>query len=291
LYGLIYAHKLSKEFAHQCYGLLRIVSPLPRADWVRAAQEECTTEVDGTVADLGEDPPFLAHYRERHGIAAGRCHKVILGPDATSLDKTGVVLEKPAKPPEGVMAFLMMPLDHDPPKIFVHLHPTATMKVDPAAESIKEQLLPIISAAGLDTVGVAADGDPGTNAQYKALETVYQDLPAEVMLDPVMEALEARERVLTRTGWEMAVTDMLYWLGWLLQCRGREGAGGVGVTLAHQRRAAWPPWRVCPPLGKPGAHVQNQDGAGTWSFPDRQGVGVHQYRSGGCGVVEAVARL
>jgi hypothetical protein len=176
-----------------CYRLLRFVLALPRADWVRVTQEERSMEIEGAMTDLGEGPSFLANYRERHGIASG-CPKVILGLDATSLKKTGVVL---AKPQEGVTAFLM-PLDHDLPNVIVLLHPTAKMKVDPAVESIKEQLLVIISAAGFDRVGVAADGDPGTNAWHKALEVVYQDLPADVTLDRVIEALEARERVRTR---------------------------------------------------------------------------------------------
>jgi hypothetical protein len=32
------------------------------------------------------------------------------------------------------MAFLMMMLDDDLPNVTVHLHPTATMKVDPQVE-------------------------------------------------------------------------------------------------------------------------------------------------------------
>jgi hypothetical protein len=78
---------------------------------------------------------LLADWRHGHGNVDDRCPKVILGLDATSLKKTGAVLEKQAKPREGVMAFLMMPLDDDLPDGIVHPHPTATMKVDAAVES------------------------------------------------------------------------------------------------------------------------------------------------------------
>jgi hypothetical protein len=134
------------------YRLLRLVLRLPRADWIRVTQEERSAEIEGAMTELVEVPPFLANYRERHRIAGGRCLKVILALDATFLKKTGVVLEKQVKPQEGVVAFLMMPLNHDLPN--VDLHPTATMKVDREVESIKLALLHMISDAGFEGGGV-----------------------------------------------------------------------------------------------------------------------------------------
>jgi hypothetical protein len=121
----------------------------------------------------------------------------------------------------------------------------------------------MISAAGFDTVGVAADGDPGTNAWHKALEAVYQDLPADVTLDRVIETLEARERLRTRTGWEVAVTDMIHWLKRLRGRLLRYQEKGEALEGRHWRiepeevaRLA----KIVPTLSKPGAHVQYQDG-------------------------------
>jgi hypothetical protein len=66
---------------------------------------------------------------------------------------------------------------------------------------------------------LAADGDERV---AQCLEAVYRELPADVSLDRVSEALEAREHVRTPTSWEMAVTDMIHWLrrlrGRLLTC-------------------------------------------------------------------------
>jgi hypothetical protein len=81
---------------------------------------------------------------------------VIIGLDAPLPKKTGVVLEKPANLREGVMAFLLMPLDLDLPNVIAHLHPTATMKLDPAVK--QGAVLQIISAAGFETVGVGCKG-------------------------------------------------------------------------------------------------------------------------------------
>ena len=120
------------------------------------------------------------------------------------------------------MAFLMMPLDHSLPDVLVHLHPSASMKVDSTVEFIRKQLLEQIAAAGFEPVGYAADGDPGTNPWHTALVAAYQHLEADATLDEVIEAPQAQEPVRDHAGWEMAVSDMLPWLkrlrGRLIKC-------------------------------------------------------------------------
>jgi hypothetical protein len=161
------------------------------------------------------------------------------------------------------MAFLLVPLGHDLPNVIVLLHPTATMKVDSAAEATRVQLLQMNSAVGFE----AAGGDPGTNPLHRAGEAVYQVLPADVTLDRVIEALEPRERVRTRTGWEVTVTEMIHWLKRLRgrflkrQEKGETLESVGGAALAHRTRGGCSSGRDCPDSLETGCSiVQYQDG-------------------------------
>jgi hypothetical protein len=106
----------------------------------------------------------------------------------------------------------------------------------------------------------------GTNAWHNALEAVYRELPADVSLDRVSEALEAREHVRTPTSWEMAVTDMIHWLrrlrGRLLRCEEKgERLEGRDWHIEPEEVARLAD--IVPILGKPGAAVECIDTATT----------------------------
>jgi hypothetical protein len=79
----------------------------------------------------------------------------------------------------------------------------------------------------------------------------------------VIEALEAREYVRTRTGWEMAVMDMMHWLkrlrGRLLKCQ--EKGERLECRYWHiepEEVARFA--EIVPTLGNSGVHVQYRDG-------------------------------
>jgi hypothetical protein len=163
------------------------------------------------MADLGAVPCFSTNCRQGHEIGVGRCPKVFLGLGATALTRTAVWVEKRAKPQEGVIG-----VDDDAAR------PRAAERDRSSAPDRNGEGRPhglgnpvAVASGGQrsrgETVRVATDGDPGTNAWHKAPMAAYHVLLADARVDHVIETLETRERLRTRIGWEMTVTDMVHW--------------------------------------------------------------------------------
>jgi hypothetical protein len=204
------------QVSHSAFDFLGRFLRLPSAEAIRVHYKDELKRVKEEVTSLEALPGVLRAYREQNHIAADVRIRVVIGCDATSANRTGLLPRAATAKAEGIMAFVLMPLDHKYRDLVVFLEPTLSSRIMAAVGEHFETIAGHCEHEGFEPMLVATDGDIGIDAlQREAAVRVWLAMQRERDNELVGARLEAIIRQLLDSG-EMfrlwPVSDFLHLL-------------------------------------------------------------------------------
>jgi hypothetical protein len=188
------------------YRVLRCYLPLPCPSTIHNVFGDAMIETQLILMETDNLDEFLATWRRQHGIREDEAVDVVLAFDATSCRATGL-LKTPSRN-EGIMVFMMLPLDPRFPGTVLHVRPTASMKVDLETKTEEEVIRAKLAASRFNVKAVATDADPGTNQRHREFFEQYKNLIREASILEIVNILRMQDPGCVFIG--MPVTDALH---------------------------------------------------------------------------------